>query len=319
MLEKPILPLIHSFEEYEKFKQQTESLEDAAKKIIYRHQLPDLPLALFSEGTNVVFAYGKNQVIKIFPPFHQNQYQSERLVLQQVQNKLPVKTPTLQYHGELSGWPYIVTSQLQGTLLETLWEGMSHANKATILSELGTLIKEVHALPIDGLEAIDSHWEQFIEKQIAHCVKQHQSNQLPEELLQQIPDFLDSAKAILPKINRPVILTGEYTPMNLLVKQLDGTWHIDGLIDFGDAMLGLPEYDLLGPGAFLIQGDKALLKNFLIAYGYTREKLTKNLSRQLTTLMLLHQYSNLNIQVRIAGWEKKVKTIEDLENLVWGF
>jgi len=319
MSETPTLPLIHSFEEYEKFKQQIAALEDAAKKIMHRYQLPDLPLVLFSEGTNIVFAHGKHQVIKIFPPFHQKQYQSERLVLQQLQGKLSVKTPILQHHGEFSGWPYIVMSQLKGTLLETLWEGMEHANKAIILSELGALIKEVHALPIDGLEAIDSHWEQFIEKEIAHCVKHHQSNQLSEGLLQQIPDFLDSVKATLPKINRPVILTGEYTPMNFLVKQTDGIWHIDGLIDFGDAMLGLPEYDLLGPGAFLIQGDKELLKTFLTAYGYPKEKLTANLSRQLTALMLLHQYSNLNIQVRIEGWQNKVNTIEDLQDLVWGF
>lgn len=319
MLETPILPLIHSNEEYEKFKQQIDVLEDAARKIMHRHQLPNLPLVLFSEGTNIVFAYGKNQVIKIFPPFHQNQYQSERLVLQHVHNKLPVKTPALQHYGEFSGWPYIVMSQLDGTLLETLWEEMDHANKKIILSELGALIKEVHALPTEGLEAIDSHWEQFIEKQIINCVKQHQSKQLPEELLQQIPNFLDSIKPILPKISQPVILTGEYTPMNFLVKQTDGIWHIDGLIDFGDAMLGLPEYDLLGPGAFLIQGDKALLKTFLTAYGYTKEELTQHLSRQLTALMLLHQYSNLNIQVRIEGWKNKVKTIQDLENLVWGF
>lgn len=319
MIDIPILPVIHSNEEYEKFKQQFQIMEVAAKKIMHRHQLPDLPLVLFLEGTNIVFAYGNNQVIKIFPPFHQNQYQSERLVLQHVHNKLSVKTPELQYHGEFSGWLYIVMSQLEGTILGTLWEEMDHSNKTIILSELGALIKEMHALPIEGLESIDSYWEKFIEKQIANCVKHHQSKLLPEKLLQQIPNFLDSVKPILPKINQPVILTGEYTPMNFLVKQTDGIWHIDGLIDFGDAMLGLPEYDLLEPGAFLIQGDKALLKTFLTAYGYKKEELTRNLSRQLTALMLLHQYSNLNIQVRIKGWKNKVKTIQDLENLVWGF
>lgn len=318
MSENSILPKIDSYEEFERVKQKINILEDAAKKIIHHHKLPDLPLVTFSEGTNIVYSYGNNQVIKIYPPFHQKQYQSERLVLQHVHNKLPVKTPALQHYGEFSGWPYIVMSQLDGTLLETLWEEMDRANKKIILSELGTLIKEVHALPTEELEVIDSHWEQFIEKQIINCVKQHQSKQLPEELLQQIPNFLDSIKPILPKISRPVILTGEYTPMNILVKQTEGVWHIDGLIDFGDAMLGLPEYDLLGPGTFLAQGDKMLLKTFLIAYGYTKAELTKYLSQQLTALMLLHQYSNLNVQIRIEGWKSKVKTIQDLEDLVWG-
>ena len=123
----------------------------------------------------------------------------------------------------------------------------------------------------------------------------------------------------LPKIKKPVILTGEYTPMNLLVNKVSGIWHINGMIDFGDSMLGLPEYDLLGPGAFLIQGDKQLLREFLTAYGYSSESLTQVLSHQLTILMLLHRYSNLDIQIRIESWKNKVKSLKDLENLVWGF
>ena len=107
--------------------------------------------------------------------------------------------------------------------------------------------------------------------------------------------------------------------MYFLVEQVDGIWHISGLIDFGDAMLGLPEYDLLGPGAFLIQGDKQLLCEFLTAYGYLSHELTGRLSHQLTGLMLLHQYSNLNIQVRIPNWKDKVDSLKDLESLVWGF
>ncbi len=84
-------------------------------------------------------------------------------------------------------------------------------------------------------------------------------------------------------------------------------------------MLGLPEYDLLGPGAFLIQGDKQLLKTFLLAYGYSPNMLTETLSHQLTALMLLHQYSDLDVQVRVRGWKNKVSNLADLQNLVWGF
>jgi len=107
--------------------------------------------------------------------------------------------------------------------------------------------------------------------------------------------------------------------MNFLVKQEAGIWHIHGLIDFGDSMLGLPEYDLLGPGAFLIQGDKTLLREFLSSYGYSPEEMTTVLSRKLTALMLLHRYSRLNAQIRIESWESKVKSLDDLEKLVWGF
>jgi hygromycin-B 7''-O-kinase len=188
-----------------------------------------------------------------------------------------------------------------------------------IIKELGSLIREVHALPINGLESIDSHWTNFIEHQIKHCAEHHKSKKLSTSLLKQIPSYIEMVSKSLLKIEKPVLLTGEYTPMNFLVTSIEGIWHISGLIDFGDAMLGSYQYDLLGPGAFLIQGDKELLNAFFIAYGYLPHELSSELSHQLTALMLLHKYSNLDVQVRIEGWKNKVSSLKELEQLVWGF
>ncbi len=40
--------------------------------------------------------------------------------------------------------------------------------------------------------------------------------------------------------------------------------------------------------------------------------------RELTALMLLHQYSNLNMQINIEDWQDKVSSLKDLERLVCG-
>lgn len=315
---KKLLPSVNSDEEYEALKLNNKIFENAALEIIARHNLPNEPL-LPLEGTNIVFSYGKQRIIKIFPPLHQSHFVNEVLTMKHLCNKLSVITPTIEHEGELDGWPYIIMSQLDGTLLEGLWEKLDHSNKVIIIRELGSLIREVHSLPTQGLEAIDCHWKEFISRQLNQCVTRHQETGLPDILLQQIPKYLDSIKDILPEIKNPVILTGEYTPMNFLVRQEAGIWHIHGLIDFGDSMLGLPEYDLLGPGAFLIQGDKVLLREFLSSYGYFPEEMTAALSHKLTALMLLHRYSRLNAQIRIENWKTKVKSMSDLENLVWGF
>lgn len=309
---------MHSYEDFEKAKTNMDIWENLAKEILCHHQLSEASLSLFTEGTNIVFLYGDEKVIKIYPPFHAGQFERDLLVMQHLTGKLSVKTPRVEAHGEYYGWPYIIMNKLDGTLLEGLWETLDYNNKMVIIRELGALIKEVHGLPTQGLEAIDCHWEVFIDNQINQCLGQHQSKGLPDFLLTQIPDYLEDIENDLRNIKKPVLLTGEYTPMNFLVKQIGGVWHIDGLIDFGDAMLGLADYDLLGPGAFLIQGDKELLRTFLMAYGYSPDILTENLGHKLMGLMLLHQYSNLNIQIRIDNWQDEVKSLKDLEKLMWG-
>jgi hygromycin-B 7''-O-kinase len=57
-------------------------------------------------------------------------------------------------------------------------------------------------------------------------------------------------------------------------------------------------------GAFLIQGNKELLREFLSSYGYLSNGTRTAFSHHLTALMLLHKYSNLNLQVRIKNWQE---------------
>lgn len=311
------LPSVDTFEEYETLKLNIEIFKNAAKKIVSSHQLPPGQFTLL-EGTNIVFSFGDKRIIKIYPPFHLEQFTNEVLVTKHLANKLSVNTPKIEFEGKINGWPYIITNQLDGILLEGLWEQLDENNKSIIIRELGALIREVHALPVNGLEAIDCHWNQFIAQQISQCVTQHRATQLPDALLKQLPEYLNKSTKLLPTITKPVLLTGEYTPMNFLVKQENNLWHIAGLIDFGDCMLGLAEYDLLGPGAFLINGNKKILREFLLAYGYKPENINALLSQQLTTLMLLHRYSNLKIQIRINDWQNQVGNFNDIEQLVWG-
>ncbi|WP_419418423.1 aminoglycoside phosphotransferase family protein [Legionella sp. D16C41] len=313
------LASISSYEQFEELKLTSQIFIEVIKNILERHHLPLKSLQLFSEGTNVVYAYDNHLVIKLFPPFHQYQFVSERLVLKALAGKLSVKTPTLIHEGDIAGWPYIIMTKLHGTLLETLWPTLSHDNKLIIIKELGALIREVHALSTVGLEAIDCQWPTFIAKQIESCVENHKTKKLNASLIEQIPAYIGMVTESLRASEKSVLLTGEYTPMNFLVTNITGSWHISGLIDFGDAMLGHYQYDLLGPGAFLIQGDKELLVNFLTAYGYLSHELNAQLSHQLTALMLLHKYSNLNVQLRIADWKSKVSSLKELEQLVWGF
>ena len=316
---RQILPRFDFIDDYDQMRRNIDValFSDAAREIVDLHSLPQETLQLFPDGSNVIFAHGKNQVIKLFPHLLMDQYESERLVLKHLDAKLTISTPKLLHEGEIDGWPYLVMSRIEGITLETIWNTLDPPQKLRLIREIGQLIKQVHSLPTEGLQAIDFHWPQFLENQYLHCLKRHQKNGLKETLLKQLPDYLRTSPPIPRDAFKPVLLTGEYTPFNLLVRPEDDHWTLCGMIDFGDCMLGLPEYDLLGPGAFLIEGNAGLLREFLLSYGYQENDLTPKLGRKLTLLMLLHRFSNLKNQLRIPNWENRVKSFEDLEELVW--
>jgi hygromycin-B 7''-O-kinase len=127
---------------------------------------------------------------------------------------------------------------------------------------------------------------------------------------------LKEAEKIIPSDFKAVILTGEYTPFNLMTDRR--TDHaLTGMIDFGDTMIGYHEYDLLGPSVFLCEGNPVLVQSLLHGYGYLKNDINPSLRRRLMTLQILHRYSNFNSQLRIPDWQHKVHSILQLEQLIW--
>jgi hygromycin-B 7''-O-kinase len=92
---------------------------------------------------------------------------------------------------------------------------------------------------------------------------------------------------------------------------------VRGLIDFGDAMVGFHEYDLLGPGSFLAAGRRDHLRALLRSYGYSEQDMNPGLGRRLMRLLLLHRYSHLDVQVQTDGWRDRVGTWDELQVLLW--
>lgn len=276
----------------------------------------DIWLTPFSEGSNIVFASGTDRVIKVFPRFLEFQYEAEKAALHLVQGRVPVSTPKLLYAGHHEGWPYLVMSRVEGASLSNEWLKSSKEQKCSILYELGVLVSAHHKIAIEETFPGPT-WTNFIAAQISNCVATHSRLKLPAHLLDEIPDYLEKNMPGVPiHLDCPVLLTGEYTPGNVLTKWTSNSLRISSLIDYGDTMIGFHEYDFLGPCTFLAAGDRDLLTSFFSGYGYKQDEIGGDLASRLMTLLLLHRYSNLDVQISIPGW-RKVKSLSELKALIW--
>jgi hygromycin-B 7''-O-kinase len=230
---------------------------------------------------------------------------------------LDLPIPRFYKAGEDSGWTFIMMSRLPGVTLEQVWPRLPDADKIAILTDIGRIMARVHAVPVGGLHDLPPLWSDFFPMQLQKCRARHERLGMPRWFVDAVDAFVQANLRLLPRDFEAVILTGEYTPFNLLVPDQSHVNAIGGMIDFGDAMVGYREYDLLGPWLFSCEGRADFVKALLTGYGYAPTAQNQELRRRLFLLQILHRYSDFKAQVRIPSWEDSVESFETLEEILW--
>lgn len=291
------------------------------------------PVVQMEAGTVLVALLGSTLAIKLYPPFLRDHFNFECAMLGRLgersgehsggrsSGRLQVPTPRLLKTGEREGWPWLLMSQLHGEPLTAVWPKLDEPAKCALLSTLGALAAEVHALPVGDMARHAPPWADFLAGQRARCHGRQQRTGLPPHLLLQLDSFLLGDLPVGPD----VILTGEYTPMNLLAQH----GRLSGMFDFGDGLVGPREYDWLGPMAFLAAGHAGRCSAFMDGYGAATGAATGATTGATTgaifgaaerlallRLLLLHRYSNLSAQLAVPGWQQ-APSFEALAGLIW--
>ena len=288
----------------------------AVAEVAARHGLAVSGFAPFADGSNLVAAIDQRWVVKIFPPFHRAQWESEHRLLAFFGTRLPVPVPRLLAAGERdNGWTYVVVSLLQGETLEGHWAMCPPDDRVAILGEIGRTMAAAHALPVGDLASLSPKWDEFLPRQLDSCAARLARQGMPDWLVSRAEAFAREALATLDGAS--AVLTGEYTPFNLLVGSTAAGLRLQGMIDFGDGMVGPPAYDLLGPSVFLAAGDRSLVRALMRGYAGRADAMDPRLRRTLMGLFLTHRYCNPNTQLRLPGWRNHAQSIEELERLIW--
>jgi hygromycin-B 7''-O-kinase len=266
-----------------------------AMEALLRHLGWQGPWRPAGEGTVLVALLGSEQVLKLYPPFLRDHWAFERGLMARLQGQLSLPTPALLDSGETDeAWVWTRMTQLPGRLLLERWPRLDEPARLALLRRLGGLVREVQALPVGAQARLAPAWSDFLARQRAGCLARQQRTGLPAHLLAQLPAFLNGP---LPGggADPEVLLTGEYTPMNLLVDDADG---LSGMFDFGDGLVGAAAYDWLGPLTFLCAGHAARVQAFFSGLSQPLPE-----PEPLLRLLLLHRYSHLPLQLAgLVGW-----------------
>lgn len=249
----------------------------------------------YPAGSLPVYAAG-DVVLKLFPPDDAEGMPVEAGVLAAVHGRLPIPTPRPLASGERDDWAYVLMSRLDGVPLRDAWDGIEPVQRERLAAELGEAVAVLHAVPppaIDDWEPGD--WPSFVAQQRAGWVSRQRGLGLPAAWMEALAPVLETDLTGDP----PVLLHTEVMREHLLVApDAGGQWRFRGLIDFEPAMRGAREYEFVGVGTFVAEGDARFLGTFLRAYGCDPADLDGDFRRRMVAWSLLHRYSNLPAWMR---------------------
>jgi len=317
-----LLPPVISCADYNVLRTRGDVWLQVMHIICQRHELAHEDLKRFGDGTDpadgscVAFAAGEHHVIKLFPPYQKRLYEAELVVAEHIFGKLSIATPEIFAHETVDEWPYLVMSRLQGSYLSDIWDSLNCVDQMRLVIELAGVLVQLHGLPTNDLPYLDANWKEFVEGRVNGCVQRHREQGVPENWLQQIPDFLAHASPLYPFEFPPAIISGDIHQYHLLARLEHSQWRLAGLFDFDDALLGFCEYDLAGAGLFLMAGRSTLLRPFLLTYGYAVSDLNERLSHRLLAYTLLHRYRPFNM-VREEFVKHSCSTLEELAESIY--
>ena len=272
--------------------------------VLARHGLPAAASEVGAIGTFPTFLAGR-YVVKLFgelfwgPSCHETERSLHRMLLAHPE----IPAPRLVAEGELFGeswpWPYLVITRLTGTTWHDA--ALRPTEREDLAHQLGRVIRGVHELPPPA----GSVWgRDRLADLRASCVDRHrQWGTLPVHLVEQIDRFLAEPSPVRRLIHADLHEHHLFIEGGRLV----------GVIDWGDAMVADPYYELPALHLHTFGGSKHLLGAFLEGYGW---EIGVDFARRAMSMALLHEFNPL------GGWGKPVDssgvaTLDELANVLW--
>ncbi len=296
----------------------------AVQEICHRHHLPVQHVKAGYPGTNAVFVVDDTYVVKIYAPFCSNDFELERELFTMLGNQSSIPVPALIAQGILEDqmqWPYIIIEFLPGIPIREARAHIPHRQQVRIAADLGDIIRHLHQLPIAPFTSLDhtpAGWQTFVQHRMAEAASPAQwEGILPATVVAEIPGFLASV------LNRKaddiplVLMNGDLTEDHILLQPNNGKWHISGLIDFGDALVGQKEYEWIALWFSGLNRDYECLTAFMNSYD-SRIRLDDEFFTNAMAFTFLHEFATDILALTLhASGHPPITSLLELQALLW--
>jgi hygromycin-B 7''-O-kinase len=199
---------------------------------------------------NAVFRLDGERILKVYGPREERSVHIERAALRTLPNDETIPAPRLVAAGDIpEGRPYLVMTAIPGGEMADAWGQMARRELLAVAEEVGAHLAAVHRLPQDELAAVarrcPDRSEQAIKKRdadrtadiikAAETLSARDRDDLLQFLHEEAPRHLDGS---------PKVTHSDLSHHHVYVSREAGKWRMSGIIDWAEAALGPPEWDI---------------------------------------------------------------------------
>lgn len=197
---------------------------------------------------NAVFQIDSGHFVKLYGPRSMGLYRVERELLRIVRSDGQVGAPRVVAAGQASdARPYLILTAMPGETAEHSWEDVPRDQQLAIAGEIGATVGALHAAGPGALadtKRLPGSRRETAPLNIARNCEHIEATvgMAPASVAEFTAFIRDDGSAILAE--ETCIVHCELTNNHIYLRQDRGNWRLSGLMDFADAMVGAPEFDI---------------------------------------------------------------------------
>ena len=316
------LPAIESWSDWSAAFDDAELWRPVIDAICERERISYRRIEIPRSNTNAVFILDRRVVVKIYSPFW-SEFEMEGVLLRILSDTGAVSVPKVVaagvYHDRVS-WNYLIMEYRVGLTLNAIRQDIPRGDLLSVAAQVGRMTGALHDTPLACLEGVDTGetWNGLVDRRRRESLPELiRSGVITSEVADALDIVLEEV-VVNPNHIPRVVVHGDLESDHILLGRKDGEWRIESVIDFGDAKVGVRDYEWMPLWFGLFDRDIEAMRVFLEAYD--RSLLTdEELPRRVMAWTLLHDFGSDAISELIEKTDTPtpVASITKLQEILW--
>ncbi len=283
-----------------------------------RYQSIEIPRS----NTNAVFILDRQLVVKIYSPFW-SEFEMEETLLRVLDANRAVPVPEIvaagRYHDRVS-WNYLIMEYRVGLTLDAVRPDIERGDLLSIVAQVGRMTRNLHDTSTALLESVDTgeSWNDLVGRRRREALPElADSGAIAPEVADALDVLLEEVAVNSRRVPR-VVVHGDLESDHILLRRSDGEWRIESVIDFGDAKIGVRDYEWMPLWLGLFDRDIEAMRVFLEAYEPSL-LIDEEFPRRVMAWTLLHDFGSDAVAELIekTNTVTPVASLAELREMIW--